>query len=286
MLKKASKLALVGGIVLSLALAGCGQTPAQDAGKSNVTIDKKVITASGSTAIQPLVKTAGDDFMAKYSEVQVNISGGGSLTGLNNVVNGSSDIGNSDVVVPDELKDKGLIDHQVAVAPFLIIVNPSVTIDNLTQAQLKDIFTGKITNWKDVGGNDQKISVIGRAASSGSRLTIRQIVMDNADFTSAAVSQDSTGNLITAVSQTPGAIGYCDAAYLKDSIKALKYNGVAYSVEAVTSGKYPIYAYEHMYTKGEATGTVKAFLDYIQSAEFQNQSVEKAGFIPVSKMGK
>ncbi|AHF06254.1 phosphate ABC transporter substrate-binding protein [Desulfitobacterium metallireducens] len=287
MFKKKSRIAIVStALVALLALAGCGQAAAPQGG--NTTADKKTITAAGSTALQPLAQAAAKDFMSKNAGVQVNISGGGSFTGLNNVASGSSDIGNSDVSVDGnaDYKDKGLVDHQVAVEPFLVITNKDVTVDDLSKAQLTDIFTGKITNWKDVGGKDAKITIIGRAASSGSRATISKIVLDGKDFTSAATAQDSTGNLITAVGQTPGSIGYIDAAYLKDTVKALKYNGVAYSADAVINGQYPIFAYGHMYTKGEATGTVKAYLDYIMSADFQNTNVEKAGFIPVSKMKK
>lgn len=289
MFKSKSRIAIVStALVALLALAGCGQAAAPQGAAQSATIDKKTITAAGSTALQPLAQAAAKDFMAKNNGVQVNISGGGSFTGLNNVASGSVDIGNSDVTVDSapDLKDKGLVDHQVAVEPFLIIVNKDVTVDDLSQAQLTDIFTGKITNWKEVGGKDTKITIIGRAASSGSRATISKVVMGGKDFTSAATAQDSTGNLITGVAQTPGSIGYIDAAYLKDTVKALKYNGVAYSADAVISGKYPIYAFGHMYTKGEATGTVKAYLDYIMSADFQNANVEKAGFIPVSKMKK
>lgn len=290
MFKTKSKIAFVSAtLVALLTLVGCGQTAAPTTPSSNpsaTSIDKKTISAAGSTALQPLVKIAADDFMAKNSGVQVNLSGGGSFTGLNNVASGSVDIGNSDVFVTDELKGKGLVDHQVAVAPFLIIVNKDVTLDNITKAQLSDIFTGKITNWKDVGGKDAKISIIGRAKSSGSRATIVKIVMDGKDFTDAAAAQDSTGNLITGVAQTPGAIGYIDAAYLKDTVKALKYNGVAFSADTVGNGQYPIYALEHMYTKGEATGTVKAFLDYITSPEFQDKNVEKSGFVAISKLKK
>jgi phosphate transport system substrate-binding protein len=283
---KKSKIALVSTTLIALLiLVGCGKTATPTPG-ATTTIDKKTISAAGSTALQPLVKLAADDFMAKNADVQVNLSGGGSMTGLNNVASGSIDIGNSDVVVTPELKDKGLVDHEVAVAPFLIIVNKDVTVDDLTKAQLVDIFTGKITNWKDVGGKDVKISIIGRAKSSGTRATIVRIVMDGKEFTDAAAAQDSTGNLLTGVAQAPGAIGYIDAAYLKDTVKAIKYNGVAYSADAVASGKYPIYAIEHMYTKGDATGTVKAFLDYIVSPEFQDKNVEKSGFIAISKVKK
>lgn len=292
MFRSKSKIALVStALIALLVLSGCGKTaeqnPEPSANPTNTaTIDKKTISSAGSTALQPLVKLAGDEFMAKNDGVQVNLSGGGSMTGLNNVASGSIEIGNSDVVAPDELKSAGLVDHQVCVAPFLLIVNKNVTIDNLTKAQAADIFTGKITNWKDVGGPDQKISIIGRAASSGTRLNVEQIVMDGQKMTDAAAAQDSTGNLLTGVANTPGAIGYIDAAYLKDTVKALKFNGVAYSPEAVMNGEYPIYSYEHMYTKGEPTGTVKLFLDYIMSAEFQDKYVEQTGFIPVSKMKK
>lgn len=290
MFKTKSKIALVCTTLIALlVLVGCGKaaTPTTPSPAASATaIDKKTISAAGSTALQPLVKLAGDDFMAKNAGVQVNISGGGSMTGLNNVASGSIEIGNSDVIAPDTLKSAGLIDHQVVVAPFILIVSKDVTVDNLTKAQAKDIFTGKITNWKDVGGKDAKISIIGRAASSGTRLNVEKIVMDGAKMTDAAAAQSSTGNLLTGVGQTPGAIGYIDAAYLKDTVKALKYNGVAYTPEAVISGQYPIYAYEHMYTKGEATGTVKLFLDYVTSPEFQDKSVEKLGFIAINKMKK
>ena len=292
MFKTKSKIALVSMTLIALvALVGCGKTatpatPTPAATPSATTIDKKTISAAGSTALQPLVKLAGEEFMAKNAGVQVNISGGGSMTGLNNVASGAIEIGNSDVVAPDELKTAGLVDHQVCVAPFLLIVNKDVTVDSLTKAQATDIFTGKVTNWKEVGGKDAKISIIGRAASSGTRLNVEKIVMDGKKMTDAAAAQDSTGNLLTGVGQTPGAIGYIDAAYLKDTVKALKYNGVAYSMEAVISGQYPIYSFEHMYTKGEATGTVKLFLDYMMSAEFQDKKVEKSGFLPPSKVKK
>lgn len=290
MFKTKSKIALVSTTLIALmVLVGCGKTaePTTPTPTPSATvIDKKTISAAGATALQPLVKIAGDEFMAKNPGVQVNISGGGSMTGLNNVASGAIEIGNSDVPVTVELKDAGLVDHQVCVAPFLLIVNKDVTVDNLTKAQAADIFTGKITNWKDVGGKDAPISIIGRAASSGTRMNVEKIVMDGQKMTDKAAAQDSTGNLLTGVGQTPGAIGYIDAYYLKDTVKALKYNGVAYSADAVINGQYPIYSYEHMYTKGEAAGTVKLFLDYIMSNEFQDKNVEKAGFIPISKMKK
>ena len=270
---------------LAVTLAGCG-APKQQGQGGAPQAQKETITAVGSTALLPLVQAAKEEFEAKNANVTVNVSGGGSFTGLTQVANGAANIGNSDVDVTPELKDKGLVDHKVAVAPFVIIVNPSVNVDSLTQDQLIGIFTGKIKDWKDVGGNAGRITIIHRPASSGSRATIKEIVLKGQEFDPSAVTQDSNGKVFDGIKSTPGAIGYIDAAYLKDGVKAIAYNGVKYSAEAVTSGQYPIFAYEHMFTKGEATGAAKAFIDYILSPEFQNAYVEKMGFIPVNKMSK
>jgi phosphate transport system substrate-binding protein len=232
------------------------------------------------------LKPAQEEFQKKYEKATVNVAGGGSFTGLNQVAAGSVNIGNSDVAATDEYKDKGLVDHQVAVAPFVFIANSDVGVDNLTGQQYKDIMTGTVNNWKEVGGKDEKITLIHRAKSSGSRATIAELVLQGGSFTDNAVIQDSNGAVRSAIASTPGSIGYVDAAYVDSTVKALAYNGVQYSMDAVTSGKYPIYAHEHMFTKGEATGAVKAFLDYVMSKDFQENYVEKNGFVPVTKMKK
>lgn len=275
----AAVMALVVGMSL---VAGCGGKK-EEAKGSEI---QGTVTASGSTALLPLLKPAQEEFQKKYEKATVSVAGGGSFTGLNQVAAGSVNIGNSDVVATDEYKDKGLVDHQVAVAPFVFIANQDVSVDNLTQQQYVDIMTGKITNWKDVGGKDQKITLIHRAKSSGSRATIAEIVLKGAAFTDNAVIQDSNGAVRSAIASTPGSIGYVDAAYADSTVKSLAYNGEKYSATAVTSGKYPVYAYEHMFTKGEATGAVKAFIDYVMSKEFQETYVEKSGFIPMTKMKK
>jgi len=273
--------------VMTLALgasliAGCGGKK-DEAKASDV---QGTVTASGSTALLPLLKPAQEEFQKKYEKVTVNVAGGGSFTGLNQVAAGSVNIGNSDVVATEEYKDKGLVDHQVAVAPFVFIANQDVSVDNLTQQQYVDILTGKITNWKDVGGKDQKITLVHRAKSSGSRATIADLVLKGAPFTDNAVIQDSNGAVRSAIASTPGSIGYVDAAYADNTVKALAYNGEKYSAESVIAGKYPVYAYEHMFTKGEATGAVKSFIDYVLSKEFQETYVEKNGFVPITKMKK
>lgn len=263
-------------------MAGCGGTK-QESTSAEV---QGTVTAAGSTALLPLLKPAQEEFQKKNTKVTVNIAGGGSFTGMNQVASGAVNIGNSDVALTPEYKDKGLVDFQVAVAPFVFIANNDVSVDNLTQQQYVDILTGKITNWKEVGGKDQKITLVHRAKSSGSRATIADVVLKGAAFTDAAVIQDSNGAVRAAIASTPGAIGYVDAAYVDNTVKALAFNGVKYTPDAVINGQYPVYAYEHMYTKGQPTGAVKAFIDYVMSPDFQNSYVEKNGFLPVTKMKK
>ena len=133
---------------------------------------------------------------------------------------------------------------------------------------------------------NQKITLIHRSKSSGSRATIAEVVLKNAAFTDNAVIQDSNGAVRAAIASTPGAIGYVDAAYVDDSIKALAYNGVKYSIDGVVNGQYPVFTFGRMFTKGEPTGAIKAFIDFVTSKEFQESYAEKNGFVPVTKMKK
>lgn len=285
MLSKSKVLVTAMALVLGVSLiAGCGGQ--QKAEQPKVAEIQGTVTASGSTALLPLLKPAQEEFQKKYAKVTVNIAGGGSFTGQNQVASGSVNIGNSDVGLQDNLKSQGLVEHKLVGIPFVFIVNPSVTVESLSQQQYIDIFTGKITNWKDVGGKDQAISIIHRAKSSGSRATIAEVVLKGAAFTDNAVIQDSNGAVRAAIASTPGAIGYVDAAYVDPTVKALAYNGAKYSLENVQGGKYPVYTFGRMYTKGEPTGAVKAFIEYATSKEFQESYAEKNGFIPLTKMPK
>jgi phosphate transport system substrate-binding protein len=270
----------------SVVFTGCGGQQGASSGSGASSAVSGKVSASGSTALLPLLKPAQEAFQEKHKDVTINVAGGGSFTGMNQVAEGSVDIGDSDVNLPDEYKDKGLVDHKVVVEPFVFIVDKSNKVDSLTKDQLVGILTGKIKNWKEVGGADQKISLIHRAKSSGSRATIADVVLQGKEFTDDASIQDSNGAVVKAIASTPGSIGYVDAPYAKDNVKILKYDGVEYSAQNIIDGKYPIFGYGHMYTKGEPKGAVKAFIDYILSDEFQNSQVEKLGFIPISKMKK
>jgi phosphate transport system substrate-binding protein len=239
------------------------------------------ITASGSTALQPLVQRAAEYFQKDHDAVTVNVTGGGSGTGVKNVHDGVSDIGNSDVEAAPELKD-GLVDHIVTIAPFALIVNQGVGVDNLTLAQAADIFSGVTTNWSQVGGKDLKIVLVHRQESSGSRKLVQKIVMGDKVFSKDGLTQESSKLVATTVGTTAGAIGYADVPYLAPTYKvnALKIGGVAYSSDTIKDGTYPLFGTEHMYTKGEATGATKAFLDYMVSNDFtQKEDVLALGFL-------
>ena len=279
-------------------LTGCGggnnaqtapaQSNTQQPAQSAPAPDTKAggpITAVGSTALQPLVEQAAKDFMAKNAGAQIQVQGGGSGTGLSQVASGAANIGNSDIFAEEKkgIPANELTDHIVAVVGIAAAVSPKVGVDNLTKQQLIDIFTGKITNWKDVGGSDMKITLVNRPKSSGTRAVFNKLALDGKDE-AEGITEDSSGTVRKIIAETPGAVGYLALSYINDTVKAVKLDGVEASTENITTNKYPVWAYEHMYTKGEATDTAKAFLDFILSDEVQQKTVTDLKFIPVTAM--
>ncbi|AKP46401.1 phosphate ABC transporter substrate-binding protein [Bacillus smithii] len=277
-------------LLFAFAAAGCGNNSNKDAGTSktdnnNGTAQSGSITAVGSTALQPLVQEAATEYMNKNSGTTINVQGGGSGTGLSKVQEGAVDIGNSDVFAEekDGIDASKLVDHKVAVVGMGPVANKDVGVDNLTKKQLIDIFTGKVKNWKEVGGKDQKIVVINRAEGSGTRAVFEKTALDGATPIKSQ-EQDSSGTVQKIVSETPGAISYLAFSYFNDQMTALKVDEVEPTEQNVESGKWKIWAYEHMYTNGEPSGLTKDFLDYMMSDDVQNSLVKKLGYIPVSGM--
>ncbi|PLT45225.1 Phosphate ABC transporter, periplasmic phosphate-binding protein PstS [Paenibacillus pasadenensis] len=279
--------------VLALTLAACGsKNDANSGGAEGASLSGSIL-AAGSTAMQPLVEQVSQKFMAEseYSGVTVQVQGGGSGTGLTQVSEGQADIGNSDIFAGEKFTDadadkgKELIDHQVAVVAMATVVNKNIAIDNLSKQQLVDIFTGKVTNWSEVGGADEKIVIVNRPSSSGTRKTFEKYGLGTkSEDLPGNIQEDSSGTVKKLVGETPGAIGYLALSYLDDSVKTLKLDGIEATPDNVKTGAYPIWAYQHMYTKGEPNEVVKAFLDYMVSDDIQKTDVTDLGYISINDM--
>lgn len=248
------------------------------------------ITAVGSTALQPLVEAAAEQYMAENPDVQITVQGGGSGQGITQIVEGSVQIGDSDVFAEDKVENASdldkIQDNQVAVVGMGPVVNPDVTIDDISMEDLRGIFTGEITNWSEVGGPDEDIVVINRASGSGTRATFENAVLGDeevpADFTPQ--EQDSSGTAAQMVANTPGAITYLAFSYFDDSTKALSIDGVEPTSENVASGEFPIWSYEHMYTAADPDAATQAFIDYMMGDEVQGSLVADNGYIPIADM--
>ncbi|MWV46768.1 phosphate ABC transporter substrate-binding protein [Paenibacillus sp. HJL G12] len=249
------------------------------------------ITINGSTALLPLTLQAAKEFQKLNPKVKIAASGKGSVTGPQAVKKGIADIGACDwdasMDVPGFKAFDGQVANKVAVIPFATIANKNVKVSNLTTEQLKGIYSGKITNWKEVGGDNADIVVITRAFGSGTRVNYQAKALAGGDIVKKDKNYKevgSSGDMKTAVATTPNAIGYIDLVYVNSDIKAISHNGVAPTTDNVINGTYKIWAYGYYMTKGQPTGATKAFIEYVQSQKFQQGSLKKLKFIPISAM--
>ena len=244
------------------------------------------LVVSGSSAMQPLIAAAAEEFMAENPNADVQVNAGGSGTGLSQVAEGSVDIGNSDVYAEEKegISADELVDHKVAVVGITAAVNPNVGITNISKEDLIKVFTGKITNWKDVGGKDQKVVLVNRPDSSGTRAVFNKFGLDDAT-PAEGITEDSSNTVKKILKETEGAVGYLAFSYFTDeSITALSVDGVEAKEENVQNGTFPIWAYQHSYTKGEPKGLTKSFLDYVMSEEIQTTLLKDQGYLPVTEM--
>ena len=297
-MKKFIALLTVAGMTATMAV-GCGSssngTSDNAAGTNTESSDSSLsgtITAAGSSALKPLADDAADSFLNDHPDVSITIDAGGSGEGLKQVSEGTVDIGNSDVAAEDKLDEtaaKELVDRQVCVVTIEPIVNKDVAeagVKSLTKEQLISIFTGKTTNWKDVGGPDENIVLVTRPESSGTRATFQKYALDgNEEASNTSMETDDSGVLLTNVKSTNGAIGYVALSYLTGDagVETVAIDDVEPTLENTYSGKYPVWTFEHMYTKGEPNEVTKAFLDYITGDEYGTQ-MEKLGYGVASKM--
>lgn len=242
------------------------------------------ISMVGSTSMEKFANALSESFMEKYPNVTVTAEFVGSGAGIEAVSNGTADIGNSSRNLKDEEKAGGVAENIVAIDGIAVVVDGANTVEDLTKQQLSDIYEGKITNWKDAGGNDAPIVVIGRESGSGTRSAFEELLKLE-DMCKYSNELDSTGAVMAKVASTPGAIGYVSLDVLDDTVKAVKLEGAEPTEENIKAGSYFLSRPFVMATKGdisEQNELVKALFDYIYSDEGA-EIVKSVGLIAVDK---
>ena len=242
------------------------------------------ISMVGSTSMEKFANALSEAFMEKYPKVTVTAEFVGSGAGIEAVSNGTADIGNSSRNLKDEEKSKGVAENIVAIDGIAVVVDPANTVEDLTKDQLTSIYDGSVTNWKDVGGNDAPIVVVGREAGSGTRGAFEELLKLE-DACKYSNELDSTGAVMAKVASTPGSIGYVSLDVLDDTVKALKLDGAEPTEENIKAGKYFLSRPFVMATKGEISeqsDLVKALFDFIYSDE-GSELVKSVGLITADK---
>lgn len=266
--------AVCGLLAILIGLTGCANN------------NSNKITVVGSSAMQLLAEQAGNDYRLSHPDSNIVVQGGGSGTGLSQVQAGAVEIGTSDVFAETQkgIDAKKLQNHLIAVVGIVPIANRSAGVSNLSKQQLSDIFTGKITNWKQVGGKNQTITVINRSKGSGTRGTFEGLVL-NGKKPIQAQEQDSNGTVRKIVSSTPGTISYISFPYANDeNIQKLSIDGIKPTNKNVETNRWQLWSYEHIYTKGKPNKNVQKFIDYMLGSKVQNDLVPKLGYISIDKM--
>jgi len=262
----------------SAALAACSSKTQDTTSTGSGGSASGTITVAGSTALLPLVLDASAAYQAANKDVKISVSGGGSATGITQVAAKVIDVGDSDILATGHPE---LRDNRVAVVGFAIVTNPTAGVKSLSRKQLQGIFSGTLTNWKDAGGTDGKIVPVNRPRSSGTRAVFIKTVMGSVPIAASGLVQDATGTVVSVVKQTPGAVSYVALSGITDGVAIVAVDGVTPTPDSITTGKYPIWSYEHMYTYGEPKGNVAGFIDFVKSG---TDRVQKNKFIAVSAM--
>lgn len=246
-------------------LNGCGRS-------------KLSITMAGSTAFQPFAEKLAEQYMALHPEVNITVQGGGSAVGIQSAISGAAQIGMADLVnLPDEAKN--LYSTTVARDGISIIVHPSNPVSGLTTDQIRQVFNGKINNWKALGGADSPITVVSREAGSGTRSSFEEIIT-GIQLTGDAIIQDSNGTIRETVANDKNTVGYLSHGLLNEKIKALKVNGIECNVPTIKDGKYLLVRPVFLLTRTKPEGALAGFIDYILSSNGQ-KTIESSGLISV-----
>jgi len=246
--------------------------------------EKPGLTIAGSTTVQPIVTRAAEVYAQSNPDMRMGVQGGGSGTGIRMVGEGSIDIGASSRELSEDelLKNPDLLVHPIAIDCITIVVHPSNSIEDLSIQNIRDIFAGKITNFREVGGPDRKIVLVIREDGSGTRSTFEEMVMKDTEISNAALQKPASGAIRFTVSGNENTIGYLGIGYLDETVKAISVNEVSPSEENVREGHYLLSRNLYLITKGEPMGEAKKFIDFILSEDGQ-KIVRAEGFIGVRK---
>jgi phosphate transport system substrate-binding protein len=237
---------------------------------------------AGGTAHIPIMKIISEEVAQAAPDLKIAIAGGGSGVGIKKVGEGLVDIGNAGRKASDkEIAKYGLILHKWAIDGIAVVLNPQNSITNLSKEQIKQIFAGKISNWKAVGGNDQAINIYTRDKASGTRKVFWKKVLDKGDIDTKALFVKSNGAMKRSVQGDLAAIGFMSAGFVDQSVQAVSIDGVAPSTANIQEGSYIFVRGLYSITKGEPEGTVKTFIEYLTTPHVQHDIVAKKGFIPV-----
>jgi phosphate transport system substrate-binding protein len=282
-------------VLIGLVFLGIGCTGKNDESPSSIknetSIGSQSISLKGSDTILPVAQVEAEEFIKETGKI-ISVTGGGSGVGIAALIDGETDIAAaSREMKADEIKSaeaKGIkpIEHTIAYDGIAVIVNPTNPVSNLTFGQLRGIYDGKISNWKEVGGEDKPIAVISRDSSSGTYEYFKETILKGSEYTPKALTQGTTGGIIGEVSQNPNAIGYVGYGYLDESVKALGLDkgnrSVPPTLENILDGTYPLSRPLYFYTNGEPSGITKEFIDFVLSEKGQN-IVKDTGYIPLKK---
>ncbi|MFA6808792.1 MAG: phosphate ABC transporter substrate-binding protein [Eubacteriales bacterium] len=273
MIKSKKTVAIIAMVVMVLGLvAGCSSKTETAVPK----VENVEITIAGSTSVQPISELLAENFMQNNPNIKVNVQGGGSGAGIKAAQTNAADVGASSRDLKTE--EKGLVETVICKDGIAIVVNPQNPVKNLSLEQIRKIFTYEITNWSQVGGDDQEITVVTREEGSGTRGAFEELVMDEQPISDKAIVQNSTGAVRTTAAGDPNAIGFISLASMDETVKAVTVEGVQASVANIQNGTYKIQRPFLYLTTEEPSGAIKTYFDFVMSAEGQSL-IESEGLI-------
>lgn len=252
---------IIGIVVILLVALGAYEVYAHET-------NDKTITIAGSTSVQPVAEKLAQAYMAEHPGVKINVQGGGSSVGITNIAKGVINIGTSSKALSSN-ESAGLTQYTIGKDGIVVVVNKENNVSSLSKDQLKNIFSGNITNWNQVGGSNAKIDVITREDGSGTRSGFEDMVMNGSKIKSDAIVQSSTEAVKQSVEGDPNAIGFISLANLDSNVTAVKVDSITPSEQTVADGSYKLQRPFIFLVKGQATGTVKNFIDWVMGPEGQ-----------------